>query len=295
MKKAAIDGEKIKSLPTLHEALARELALPEWYGGNLDGLYDCLTEPADRTLELYHLDTLLENLGKAGAPLLRCLKDAAAENPRFLLRLGRRSIDLEHWSRREQYALFSHSANPQYSLAFPLDVTPVYRWAKARGQSFYYAMIWLCTRAVNEVPAFCTTFDRGEPVLLDRRVPSFVELQQGSDALKIITMELEPVLEDFCAAAGEKSRSQRTLFGAAERDDALYLSCLPWIPFTALTNENSGDPDDAFPRVAWGKYLEQGGRKVLTVSVEVNHRLVDGVHIGRFYEAFCREISRLED
>ena len=33
MKKAAIDGEKIKSLPSLHKALARELALPEWYGG----------------------------------------------------------------------------------------------------------------------------------------------------------------------------------------------------------------------------------------------------------------------
>ena len=295
MKKCAIDGKTVGNLEQIHQILAGDLALPTWYGGNLDGLYDCLTEPVDRTLELYHLDALKEALGKGGDRLLRCLKDAARENPRFVLRLGRRSIDLETWSRREQYALFSHSANPQYSVAFPLDVTPVYRYGKERGLSFYYAMTWLCTRAANAVPALRTSFDRGEPVLLDRRVPSFIDLQRGSDALKIVTMEMEPTLEAFCAAAKAQSERQTTLFGAEERDDALYISCLPWVPFTALTNENSGDRDDAYPRVAWGKYLEQNGRKVLTVSLEVNHRLVDGYHIGQFYEAFCREIEKLED
>ena len=295
MKKCAIDGSSVRSLAEVHQILARDLALPTWYGGKLDSLYDCLTEPVDRTLELYHLDALWETLGAAGGRLLRCLKDAAAENPRFLLRLGRRSIDLTTWSRREQYALFSHSANPQYSVAFPLDVTPVYQYGKARNLSFYYAMIWLCTRAANAVPALRTSFDRGEPVLLDRRVPSFIELQKGSDALKIVTMELEPTMDAFCAVAKARSEGQSALFGAEERDDALYISCLPWVPFTALTNESSGDRDDAFPRVAWGKYLEQNGRKVLTVSLEVNHRLVDGYHIGQFYEAFCREIEKLED
>ena len=35
-------------------------------------------------------------------------------------------------------------------------------------------------------------------------------------------------------------------------------------------------------------------RLTLHLSVEVNHRLIDGLHLGRFYEALCEEIAALE-
>ena len=35
-----LDGEKITSKEQLHRHLARSLDLPEWYGKNLDALYD---------------------------------------------------------------------------------------------------------------------------------------------------------------------------------------------------------------------------------------------------------------
>ena len=39
-----IDLSAITTAQELHRLLARELPLPEWYGHNLDALYDCLTE-----------------------------------------------------------------------------------------------------------------------------------------------------------------------------------------------------------------------------------------------------------
>ena len=45
------------------------------------------------------------------------------------------------------------------------------------------------------------------------------------------------------------------------------------------------DPSDSIPRVSWGRWEEREGRTVLSLSLELNHRLVDGVHVGRFYEA----------
>lgn len=51
----------------LHALLARELAFPQWYGNNLDALYDCLTDLEIPThLTLLHLsqegfrDTILD-------------------------------------------------------------------------------------------------------------------------------------------------------------------------------------------------------------------------------------------
>ena len=53
-----------------------------------------------------------------------------------------------------------------------------------------------------------------------------------------------------------------------------------------LQNERNFDKDDAIPRITWGKYVRQGGLETLGLSIEVNHRrFVDGVHLGRFYEA----------
>nr|1X1W_D Chain D, Barstar [Bacillus amyloliquefaciens]1X1W_E Chain E, Barstar [Bacillus amyloliquefaciens]1X1W_F Chain F, Barstar [Bacillus amyloliquefaciens] len=43
MKKAVINGEQIRSISDLHQTLKKELALPEYYGENLDALWDALT------------------------------------------------------------------------------------------------------------------------------------------------------------------------------------------------------------------------------------------------------------
>lgn len=39
-----VDCSMIADAATLHSVLDRELAFPDWYGHNLDALFDCLTE-----------------------------------------------------------------------------------------------------------------------------------------------------------------------------------------------------------------------------------------------------------
>ncbi|HJG28178.1 MAG TPA: hypothetical protein K8V20_05995 [Subdoligranulum variabile] len=73
----------------------------------------------------------------------------------------------------------------------------------------------------------------------------------------------------------------------------MYFSCTPWFDFTALTNEHALDKDDTVPRLAWGRWYEEKGRWWVHLSVEVNHRLVDGLHIGQMKEALDAEIAAL--
>ena len=40
-----IELEGVDSRKELHERIAQVLPLPDWYGRNLDALYDMLTEP----------------------------------------------------------------------------------------------------------------------------------------------------------------------------------------------------------------------------------------------------------
>ena len=47
------------------------------------------------------------------------------------------------------------------------------------------------------------------------------------------------------------------------------------------------------PRITWGRYGEENGRKKLGMSVEVNHRFIDGLHLGKFYEKLQADIDAL--
>ena len=198
-------------------------------------------------------------------------------------------IDPENWPRREAFAHFSRADYPFYSVVVPLDVTALLARTRREGLSFYYAMIWLCTAAVNAVPAFRQRVRGDQVVELEHTEPSFTDLHKGAEQFHIVTLPWEADLREFCCHAAEKSAAQRCFLAHDDETDGLiYFSCLPWFDFTALTNEHLLDRDDTEPRLTWGRYCEENGRVRLHLSIEVNHRLIDGLHIGRL----CAEIER---
>lgn len=203
-------------------------------------------------------------------------------------------FDYNTWPRREIYEFFSGVSQPFYSVTFRVDVTRVYEYVKARGLSFYYALTWLVTRAVNRVPEFLLTIRGGQVQLLSRREPSFTDIKPGSDCFYMVTMTAGDDLDEFCRAAKRRSAAQDYFMNPDdESDELIYISCAPWIDITGLTNERDFDRDDAVPRIAWGRYTEENGRLRIGMSLELNHRLIDGVHIGQFAAALDDEISRL--
>lgn len=193
-------------------------------------------------------------------------------------------IDMDSWERREIYRFFSPLSDPFYAVSFRLDVTGLYDYCKSRELSFFLAMVYLVTQAVNDTEAFLYTLDGGEVCMLERREPSFTDRRAGEKYFHIVTMSCRGTLAQFCAEAAERSRAQRVFIApAAEGKHLLYLSCLPWLDLTALTNERDPDRDDAIPRIAWGRFtVDANGRRTLGMSVEVNHRFVDGADIGAF-------------
>ena len=93
---------------------------------------------------------------------------------------------------------------------------------------------------------------------------------------------------DMVAAAGGLQPN------TGQRDDLAYLSCLPWLDFTALDNALPG-PHDCIPRVSWGKFVtDSAGRHSMAMAVQVHHALVDGLHVGRYFEAAQLALDAIE-
>ena len=208
-------------------------------------------------------------------------------------------IEKSTWDRRELYEFFSGVSDPFYMVSFTVDVTELKAFTKRYECSFYYSLIWLCCEALKSADNFLYTCRDGEIYLLDERTPSFTDRTANSELFHIVSLPARGDILSFCQSAKEMSRNQQCFIDMkCEGDHLAYFSCLPTLRMTALTNEfDRVSPDFAesnIPRIAWGKYTENCGRLELTMSMEVNHRFIDGLHIERFASRLETLIAELK-
>lgn len=74
-----LDAANMTEKEATHAYLKKALALPDYYGSNLDALYDCLTELEDTEIQFVNLDAA----GGYFAKVLSVFQEAQEENPRL--------------------------------------------------------------------------------------------------------------------------------------------------------------------------------------------------------------------
>ena len=76
-----IDGAAMTTRDAAHSHLALRLGLPDYYGRNLDALYDCLTDfHEDAEIRLVNEAALREHLGNYALLLEKVIQRAANDN-----------------------------------------------------------------------------------------------------------------------------------------------------------------------------------------------------------------------
>lgn len=82
--KIILNGDKMKTKDMAHEYIEDRLRLPEYYGKNLDGLWDILSTYSDEIeIELIYKDSLINYLGEYGEEIIQIFEDGQSENPKI--------------------------------------------------------------------------------------------------------------------------------------------------------------------------------------------------------------------
>lgn len=196
-----------------------------------------------------------------------------------------KKIEIETWARRKHFEFFKAFDAPHFNVTANVDVTNLYTYAKESNQSFFKLFLYGAVRAANAIPELRYRI-RGEEVVEHEVVhPSF-------------TVMLDEDVFNFCAATfyedlptflqevttRMEQAGDEVVIGDDEPDDLLYITSVPWITFTSIMHPTHQQQHDSVPRIAWGKFERQGERLVMPLSVQAHHALVDGVHIGKYYE-----------
>ena len=193
-----------------------------------------------------------------------------------------RYIDVETWPRKDAYRLFSRGYLPYFSVTTPLDVTELRRFTKKEGLSFYRAMVYIVSRAMNELEPFRLRIRKDGIAVCETVSPSYTTAgRDGSFGISDVEYLPGETMVDFCRRALEKEASQREQMVVQDdvRDDLIFISCVPWFVTTSVLQEQPTNPDDSFPRVLWDRVHEEKGRQLVNFTAQLNHRLLDGSHV----------------
>ena len=80
MKRVTIDCTPMTGPDQVHDLFSQALEFPEWYGRNLDALYDMLSSCSELELTLTHTEAI-DKMFRYGENLKLALDDAAKDNP----------------------------------------------------------------------------------------------------------------------------------------------------------------------------------------------------------------------
>ncbi len=199
-------------------------------------------------------------------------------------------IDLETYPRRSHFEYFQSLAYPYVGLTANVDVTNLIRCAKDRGASTFLACLWAAATAANRVPQL-------RQRIVGDRIVEFDHCNTGHTvALPDNTFcncntDCRMGLEEFLADARARQEQAKACHGFVstqeDETDMIFVSCVPWVAFTQCI-QPVPIPADCNPRIVFGKYIREGDRILMPLHIQCNHALVDGYHLGQFYEEFAR-------
>jgi chloramphenicol O-acetyltransferase type A len=207
-----------------------------------------------------------------------------------------RRIDLETWPRRKHFELFRGLAYPYFNLCADVDVAPLVRAVKERESSFTAHVVYLLARAANEIPEFRHRI-RGDGIVEHRVVHPSVTVLTKDDLFAFCAIEYTEDAGEFVGSAMEamdRARRDPSIDDEPGRDDHLFMTVIPWISFNSMMHPVPLSPPDSVPRIAWGRYRAEADRLPMPLSVHAHHGLVDGIHVGRFFERVQALIDDVE-
>lgn len=196
-----------------------------------------------------------------------------------------KKIEIETWARRKHFEFFKAFDAPHFNVTANVDVTNLYTYAKESNQSFFKLFLYGAVRSANAIPELRYRI-RGEEVVEHEVVhPSFT-VMLDEDVFNFCAATFNEDLPTFLQEVTTRMEQagDEVVVGDDEPDDLLYITSVPWITFTSIMHPTHQQQHDSVPRIAWGKFERQGERLKMPLSVQAHHALVDGVHIGRYYE-----------
>jgi len=204
-------------------------------------------------------------------------------------------VDVSSWARRTTYEFFLDYKDPYFNFTVNLDVTKLRAFCRENKLAFSIVALFYSQQVANSIREFRLRW-LGEKLVEFDSIEATQTILNDDETFSFCYFEAKPTVFEYVEAgraAREKYLKLKTFDVEADRIDLIYYSVIPWVSFTSFKHASSGDRSQTVPRIVFGKVFKNGDRELMPLSVEAHHAMMDGIHVGRFFERFQTAIDAL--
>lgn len=205
-------------------------------------------------------------------------------------------LDIENWNRKLLYEHFRTLQDPTFGLVSDLDVTRLYESAKSRKESFFVRYLHTCLKVINSIENFKYRIE-DEKIAIYNSIHASATIAREDHTFGFSYIEFSEDFQEFYdnfKKEKERISNSKELFPPKYSLGCIHCSAIPWVSFTGHKEPVSGNQNDSVPQLAFGKIKDETNRKKMPVAINVNHALVDGYHVGQFFEKFQLELDKIK-
>ena len=198
-----------------------------------------------------------------------------------------RWIDTSVWERTFIFDNYLGTDLPYIIMTADTDVTRPLGFARENDVSFNLVMVYLCNSVMDSIKNYRYRFIDGRPFIIDHIRPFINHLAPGSETFVISEgpWPCDDIIK-FCKETHkrfEKMDQESSFAKMSGQLDIVNYTSIPWVRYTGFVRTIKKDGEDNAPKISFGKYYEKDGRVFMPVSNQSHHGLMDGYHVGLFF------------
>ncbi|WP_339629730.1 CatA-like O-acetyltransferase [uncultured Maribacter sp.] len=206
-----------------------------------------------------------------------------------------KKIDLAAWKRKEHFDFFSKMKSPTFGIVTEVNCDQCFKNSKVNGESFFANYLHKSMIAVNSV-------DELKYRIIDEEIIEFEKIHAGitigreDETFGFGFVNFSSDFETFNTELKSEILAVKNCSGLRLNNDDIKRdlirhSTFPWNSFSGFLHPTNFDQKESVPKITFGKFIIRDGKKMLPISIEAHHGLVDGIHIAKYLSEFQNQLN----
>ena len=210
-------------------------------------------------------------------------------------------IDMDGYYRRGVFRHFSQDCKCSLSVTHRIDVTELKSFSERTGTKFYINFLYVLSKTLNsrEDYRMAWKWETEELICYDGINPTQYIFHEDTETFTVVYTEYTEDYQEFCrrASADAEAAKNTREYGldSAGHPNWFDASFIPWISYDSLNIELPVGYLYLLPIVNWGRYREENGRFMMSVSVRLNHAAADGYLAAKVFVQLEENIRLLTE
>ena len=211
-------------------------------------------------------------------------------------------IDMTKYPRHDHFRHFLTMNQPFISITVQVDISDWLPGLKASGCPFFLSFQYAVVRAANKIPEFRQRILNEGIIEYDYCNPSYI-VALPDDTYRYCNVNVNQPFPRYLEQSRVKQDAALHSEHLEEEDEDIlslfFVSTVPWLNYTEAMIFS-------IPSFCWGAYKSEkylaleDGRVVervktsIPVTLLVNHALIDGLHVSRFFHCLDEELNSFD-